>query len=182
MRGRIDRRIDRQGGCLFWLSVIVGALAAYVLLHHPPANAQEITVSAIASHSEAAGYDGPVLGVEVIGDLSRLRIEGSLHRIDKFDGGDGFAYRGLVGVHLPSSFIVGVQVAGMNTERYQRTDYWLVAQWAFFRAELERETWRLEARPEFTLWKGLYVRPSVGFSSGRGSSGFVSSLAIGYSW
>ena len=145
--------------------------------------AQEFQAGVIVNHSEAAGYDGPVYGVELIGDVgARLRIEGSAHRIDKFDGGDGYAYRGMVGVHLPHSFIVSVQASGMNTEKYERTDLWLVVDWAFLRAELEQESWRVTARPQFDLFEHLYVRPELGYTSGRGSDGVIAALAIGGRW
>jgi hypothetical protein len=147
------------------------------------ARGQELKIGAVVSHSESAGYDGPVAGIELIADVKvLLRLEGSVHYIDKFDGGNGVAYRGLAGVHLPRSFMIGVQVAGMNTEHYERTDFWLVVDWAFLRAELERETWRVEARPTFELFRHGYVRPALGYTSGRGSSGVVLSVAAGARW
>lgn len=174
-------RHKRDQGCM--IVILFFLILVFSFLMSDEARAQEFQAGVVANHSEAAGYDGPVYGVELIGDVgARLRIEGSAHRIDKFDGGDGYAYRGMVGVHLPHSFIVSVQASGMNTEKYERTDLWLVVDWAFLRAEVEQESWRVTARPQFDLFEHLYVRPELGYTSGRGSDGVIAGLAFGGRW
>lgn len=169
---------SRDGSGCFALLLVTLLLAISFAME---SRAAEIHVGALASASNAAGYEGISPGIELLFDNRYLRLETAAHQITKMDGGGGQAYRALVGGKV-GGVIIGLQVATITTDRYTRSDIWLVAQWAFLRAEIESESWRIEARPEFHLFKRGYIRPAVGFVSGRGSSGVVASLAMGYTW